>query len=274
MKYCMEYAALLDLFVDGELEAEEMVRVQEHLETCPGCQAYVDDALAIRAGFAELDTEVPEGFAEGVMEKIRAESSGKRNTRRRWTGALAALAACCAIVVLLRSGPVLENGAGMDTAASVASAGNLDEEDTEAGVCGGPLEEGGEKTMITAASGSDDSAPLQEAAPEISLAERRMSEVEKQYDATSGSGAASPMLPEAADDYMDYMEDAALVLTAGEAGDLLDEAVPVLERDIERHYVLTREEYTALTEGLEQVNVQTEEPGTDRTFLVIVIGPF
>ena len=47
MKYCEEYAALLDLFVDGELSLEEMLRVQEHLDTCPACRAYVDDALAM-----------------------------------------------------------------------------------------------------------------------------------------------------------------------------------------------------------------------------------
>ena len=51
MKCCEEYAALLDPFVDGELTPEEMERVREHLEDCPGCRAYVDDALAIRAGF-------------------------------------------------------------------------------------------------------------------------------------------------------------------------------------------------------------------------------
>ena len=37
MKCCEEYAALLDPFVDGELTPEEMERVREHLEDCPGC---------------------------------------------------------------------------------------------------------------------------------------------------------------------------------------------------------------------------------------------
>ena len=34
MTCCEEYAALLDLFVDGELAAEEMTRVRSHLENC------------------------------------------------------------------------------------------------------------------------------------------------------------------------------------------------------------------------------------------------
>ena len=61
MKCCEKYAALLDLFVDGELSAEEMGAVQAHLENCPGCQAYVDDALTVRAAFPQVeDTAVPE----------------------------------------------------------------------------------------------------------------------------------------------------------------------------------------------------------------------
>ena len=46
-----ENTALLDAFVDGELTSEEMISVQSHLDECPECRAYVDDALAIRASF-------------------------------------------------------------------------------------------------------------------------------------------------------------------------------------------------------------------------------
>lgn len=50
MKCCEEYGALLDLYVDGELEPQEALRVRDHLEQCPACQSYVDDAFAIRGG--------------------------------------------------------------------------------------------------------------------------------------------------------------------------------------------------------------------------------
>lgn len=101
MKYCDDHAALLDLFVDGELSPEEMAQVQAHLDTCPGCRAYVDDALALRAAFPDAeDTEVPAGFAEGVMSAIRAQAAPKK---RKPSRLLAPLAACCAIVLLIRS---------------------------------------------------------------------------------------------------------------------------------------------------------------------------
>lgn len=67
MKYCEEYAALLDLYVDGELSPEEMAAVQEHLDQCPDCRRYVDEILEIRAAFPDVEeTPVPEGFADGA----------------------------------------------------------------------------------------------------------------------------------------------------------------------------------------------------------------
>lgn len=127
MTCCEEYAALLDLFVDGELAMEEMTRVQNHLETCPGCRSYVDDVLAIRAAFPGVeDTEVPEGFAESVMERIRADAAAgelkdrkdRKNKRRRWAGTLTALAACFAVALLVQGVP-------RDLSDSTAPAGDV-----------------------------------------------------------------------------------------------------------------------------------------------------
>ena len=112
MKYCEEYAALLDLFVDGELSLEELLRVQEHLDTCPACRTYVDDALAMRAAFPDAEnTEVPAGFAAGVMAAIQADAaarpvSPKKKKKTPWMGLVASLAACCAIVIIQQNGPM------------------------------------------------------------------------------------------------------------------------------------------------------------------------
>ena len=101
---CTEYEALLDLYVDGELTAEELLRVQTHLEKCPHCRAYVDDAMAMRLAFPEIEeTELPEGFHESVMARIAAESAPvvKKSTQRRWWKTLAPVAAACFAVMLL-----------------------------------------------------------------------------------------------------------------------------------------------------------------------------
>lgn len=116
MKHCETYAALLDLYVDGELSLEEMLEVQAHLDECPACQSYVDDALNMRAAFPDAgETEVPEGFAAGVMAKIQAVPAAPRKKKKTpWVGVLASLAACCAIVILQQNGPL--PGGGNDSA--------------------------------------------------------------------------------------------------------------------------------------------------------------
>ena len=84
MKYCEEYAALLDQYVDGELPVDETARVRRHLESCPGCMTYVDGALAIRAAFPDAEgTEVPEGFAEGVMAAVRSLEVPREPKKKR-----------------------------------------------------------------------------------------------------------------------------------------------------------------------------------------------
>jgi len=120
MKYCNDFAALLDLFVDGELDAEEMIRVQEHLDTCPGCRAYVDAAFAMRAAFPDAeDTAVPDGFTESVMTAVR-RAPRKAARKTPWVKILTPLAACCAIVILLQSGVTLGRN---DSAGGLFAAG-------------------------------------------------------------------------------------------------------------------------------------------------------
>lgn len=261
MKYCEEYAALLDLFVDGELPAEEMKRVENHLAECRGCRAYVDDALAIRAAFPDVeDTEVPEGFAQDVMERVRAASVKdgtfvelRRRGIRRWMGTAAALAACCALVVLIRSGP-----AGGDRAA-VAAGG----------------------TAATYGSSSDSAAEDAEAAPEAGIAaqmapaeapaEKSGLTAAKDGQEELAAAAAPRAVMETAMDESGLEKTAALRLTAEEAGDLLDGFDPVWENAVEWRYELNEEEYRALLEALgrpEELPEAAEGP-----FLVAVMGP-
>lgn len=268
MKYCEEYAALLDQFVDGELPGPELERVRAHLEVCPGCRAYVDDALAIRAGFPDVEeTAVPEGFAEGVMERIRAESAGERKTielrrraARRWTGTLGLLAACCALVVLVRTGGGFAapagDGAAYDTAAVTES---------------------------EAAEAAPQMAPAspekkEEESPETfenRAASRGVGVKKYQFEQARDEAAALPAPASAAPEA--FMEDAAsekkaaLYLTEEEAGDLLDGYTVVWENGVEWCYELDAEEYQALLEALGR---REELPETaDGPFLVVVAGP-
>ena len=131
MKYCEDYAALLDPYIDGELSPEDTARVREHLTECGGCRAYVQAALLLRENFPEIEeTEVPDGFAESVMGAIRSGAAPQKKRRAPWAKVLLPLAACCAIVILVRSLPVGVPTADTASADAVTEAAVQDDAET------------------------------------------------------------------------------------------------------------------------------------------------
>ncbi len=117
MDTCQEFAALLDLYVDGELPPAEAGARTGASETCGVCRSYVDDIQAIRAAFPTIeDTPVPEGFADGVMAAIRAgKAPRKRRSAPRWARVALPLAACLAIFCG-GAGPLLQRDTAADQA--------------------------------------------------------------------------------------------------------------------------------------------------------------
>ena len=110
MRTCEEYEALISAFIDGELAEEERGALMEHMASCPACQQYFDDQIAIHDALESLEAPpAPAGFAERVMSRVRdmeqerpeqPAKAEKKTIRfphwRRW----AALAACCAVAAL------------------------------------------------------------------------------------------------------------------------------------------------------------------------------
>ena len=238
MKYCENFAALLDPFVDGELSPDEMARVQAHLDGCPACRAYVDDALAIRASFPDAeDTPVPDGFAESVMARIRAEAASQaeaapqKKTSRPWLKALASLAACCAIVLLAapmfshssktEAAPAEAPAAAADTAASTERA--MEFALTEEAPAGESAEESREDLA---------SSKLYDAAPAPSAADSGATAYCTEADTTSW-----------------------LTLTAEEAGSLLADFTPAEETETELRYELTSGELETLLAALSEAGI-------------------
>lgn len=98
MKRCDQYALALSAFVDGELSEEEKTEVLAHAEVCELCRERLAELMAMHAVLGELEEyDAPEGFAEGVMERLHKEAAAKKRTHGgKWMG----LAACAAVVIL------------------------------------------------------------------------------------------------------------------------------------------------------------------------------
>ena len=100
---CDRYLELLSARLDGALTEAEERELEGHLAACPDYRAVGAQLSALQEAFPELEEAgtAPEGFARGVMDRIRAEEPKKVIPlfKRPQVRALAGLAACLALVV-------------------------------------------------------------------------------------------------------------------------------------------------------------------------------
>ena len=266
-----ENTALLDAFVDGELTSDEMIQVQAHLDECPACQAYVDDALAIRAAFpTEDDIPLPADFSENVMRSV-AKAPQSRPKKQSW-GKLAAAAACLAVIVLVQHGALGSTGS-TDSASAYDTAAVMDVAAAESA----PGERSIDAPSASAGSGDavDDGAEAFTATSGGSL-ETQKSKDTAAYTSGSGQSGIQVDLPSASEDTA--QENGASVtvgpfnqadlptvhVSAADIGDLLDGREPAeTENSGTLRYLLTRQEYDDLVAELADRGVSLEEPDAD-----------
>ena len=265
-----ENAALLDAFVDGELTAAEMAEVQAHLAECPGCQAYVDDALAIRADFPTAEsTELPADFTDHIMQAV-AKTPQSRPKTQPW-GKLAAAAACLALIVLVQYGAGLSsrntsNEAAAYTADCAAAESTVERsadassgDDADSCQPMDPADDSGESDSIAADSGEPDSV----AADSVQQANKSEStDGTASIQSTYQNGkSAVPVITGA--------DLPTVRVSATEIGDLLDDRTPTEQKDtgVVRYLLLTRTEFDVLAEELADRGVTLETEDTDSSQL-------
>ena len=99
---CDKYMELLSARLDGALTEEEEQELEEHLAACPDCRAVGAQLSALQGAFPELEEDAPpEGFTQGVMDRIRALETPKVIPlwKRPQVRTLAGLAACLVLAV-------------------------------------------------------------------------------------------------------------------------------------------------------------------------------
>lgn len=121
MERCERFEELLSQRLDQPLPPQEERELEDHLAHCPSCRALAADLEQLCGQFACLEElSAPEGFAQGVMDRIRAlepepasaempevpEEKAEpteekviplRRQMPRWARTAAALAACCVL---------------------------------------------------------------------------------------------------------------------------------------------------------------------------------
>lgn len=264
-----ENTALLDAFVDGELTAAEMAEVQAHLAECPDCQAYVDDALAIRADFPTADsTELPADFTDHIMQAV-AKTPQSRPKTQPW-GKLAAAAACLAVIVLVQYGAGLSsrntsNEAAAYTADCAAAESTVERsadassgDDADSCQPMDPADDSGEPDSVAAGSGEPDSVAA-DSTQQANKSESTDGTASIQSAYQNGKSAV-PVITGA--------DLPTVRVSATEIGDLLDDRTPTEQKDAGVvRYLLTRTEFDALAEELADQGVTLETEDTDSSQL-------
>ena len=128
MSNCEKYLEMISAYADDELNETEKAELEAHLENCEECRSVLEMYREMSAEMLSGAEEVPEGFSDGVMEKVASyeKNISARNKRRnfgiagRWIG----VAACIAIVlVAFPRMPGLGCGASKDAAMETTTAG-------------------------------------------------------------------------------------------------------------------------------------------------------
>jgi len=136
VRSCEEYQVWISALLDGELSEDEQMELREHMAACQDCQQYFDDLSVIHAALTDGDeVPVPEGFADRVMEQVRAakQAGAAKAIRFPYWKRWAAMAACCAVVLLgvwsfqsWNGGKLAENQSWVTTADAPQMARNAD----------------------------------------------------------------------------------------------------------------------------------------------------
>lgn len=102
MEHCERFTDLISQSLDGSLSHDDQQALQQHLEQCPECRLLSQQLLEVQHELHVLEEqEVPAGFAEGVMNRIRAlEQKPKivpiwKHPQFKMFGSIAACALIC-----------------------------------------------------------------------------------------------------------------------------------------------------------------------------------
>ncbi len=80
---CNEISGKLSLYIDNELSNEEMLQVEEHLQSCEKCQKELDEYKNLISVLKDLpEEEPPEGYCKRLHEKLLEISPQFKNKKQ------------------------------------------------------------------------------------------------------------------------------------------------------------------------------------------------
>ena len=75
MSECKFFVEMISEYIDGVLTEEKQAELMAHIEKCESCRTRLEMMKLLSSEMSNMEEEVPDGFAESVMKKIRRENS-------------------------------------------------------------------------------------------------------------------------------------------------------------------------------------------------------
>jgi len=107
VKECIDLSELISAYADGELGESDILRVEEHLDTCDSCSALLDFYRETSAAVSGSGPDVPEALRERVMGMVLSDNAHgavnhdkRRKVMRVVLTRYLPVAACLALVLL------------------------------------------------------------------------------------------------------------------------------------------------------------------------------
>ena len=133
MKKCEFYIDEINLLFDGALTSSEEAELREHLAVCPACAERERQLREMKETLAVLDiAEIPEELHGRIMSAL-PQQPHRTILSHRWVKALAAVAACALLGLVIVRTPLLKSERSM----SVENGSNESTADTSTGAAGG-----------------------------------------------------------------------------------------------------------------------------------------
>ena len=103
MLTCEKAESMIDAYLDDDLTNDQKEEFLAHISSCDNCKAALDFAKNVKDTLSSLpEIEVPEGFLDGIHEKIKEDKKPNKVIHfRRYAG----LAACLIIAAVVSQGP-------------------------------------------------------------------------------------------------------------------------------------------------------------------------
>lgn len=78
MNECAKFDLLINAYIDGELSDDDKNMLDAHLETCDNCRSYMNMLKSVSSAVHDTLVQPPPQMTEGIMYKIKHETSRKR----------------------------------------------------------------------------------------------------------------------------------------------------------------------------------------------------